>query len=178
MSEPPLPRFFLLFFADLSSLYVYKGNYLSYQEKPGKVSVKMETNARSKKLTSLKRRRKTLPIIDESCGFEGYDAEALMNETEKLRELITKRGTLEILIPLCCTTDPVRYIKFRRSMKGFSSKTLAIRLKQLERNGILERKAYNEIPPRVEYRLTVKGQELVESVVGLLQWMRKWSRLD
>lgn len=98
-----------------------------------------------------------------------------MKETEKLRELITKRGTLEILIPLCCSTDPVRYIKFRRSMKGFSSKTLAIRLKQLEKNGILERKAYNEIPPRVEYHLTGKGQELVESVIGLLQWMRKWS---
>jgi DNA-binding HxlR family transcriptional regulator len=54
-------------------------------------------------------------------------------------------------------------------MKGFSSKTLAIRLKQLEKNGILERKAYNEIPPRVEYHLTSKGQELVESVIGLLQ---------
>jgi DNA-binding HxlR family transcriptional regulator len=88
---------------------------------------------------------------------------------------ITKRGTLEILIPFCCTTDPVRYIKFRNSMKGFSSKTLAIRLKQLERNEILERKAYNEIPPRVEYRLTDKGQELVESIVDLLQWMRKWA---
>jgi DNA-binding HxlR family transcriptional regulator len=99
-----------------------------------------------------------------------------MNETKKLRELITKRGTLEILIPLCCTTNPVRYIKFRNSLKGFSSKTLAIRLKQLERNEILERRAYKEIPPRVEYRLTNKGQELVESVVDLLQWMRKWSR--
>jgi DNA-binding HxlR family transcriptional regulator len=100
-----------------------------------------------------------------------------MDETKKLRELITKRGTLEILIPLCCTTDPVRYIKFRRTMKGFSSKTLTMRLKQLEKNGILERKAYNEIPPRVEYRLTDKGQELVESIIDLLQWMRKWSGL-
>ena len=60
-------------------------------------------------------------------------------------------------------------------MKGFSSKTLAIRLKELERSGILNRQAYNEIPPRVEYRLTAKGQELTESIVGLLQWMIKWS---
>ena len=138
----------------------------------------METKARSKKSTVSKRAGKALPIFRESCNFTGYDAEQLMNETEKLRELFTKRGTLEILLPLCCTTDPVRYIKFRRSMKGFSSKTLAIRLKQLESNGILERKAYNEIPPRVEYRLTGKGQELVESVIGLLQWMRKWSRFN
>src|ERR687897_1407310 len=124
---------------------------------------------------SLQRQGKTLVQV-RSCGFDGYDADLLMNETKKLRELITKRGTLEILIPLCCTTDPVRYIKFRNLLKGFSSKTLASRLKQLERNEILERRAYKEIPPRVEYRLTNKGQELAESVVDLLQWMRKWSR--
>jgi DNA-binding HxlR family transcriptional regulator len=123
--------------------------------------------------TSLQRHGKNMR--QDSCGFDGYDADLLMTETKKLRELITKRGTLEILIPLCCTTDPVRYIKFRNSLKGFSSKTLAIRLKQLERNEILERRAYKEIPPRVEYRLTKKGQELAESVVALLQWMRKWS---
>lgn len=73
------------------------------------------------------------------------------------------------------TTNPVRYIKFRNTLKGFSSKTLAIRLKELEKGGILERHAYNEIPPRVEYNLTNKGQELVEAVINLLQWMRKWS---
>jgi DNA-binding HxlR family transcriptional regulator len=60
-------------------------------------------------------------------------------------------------------------------MKGFSSKTLTIRLRELEKNGILDRHSYNEIPPRVEYRLTSKGQELVESIINLLQWMRKWS---
>jgi DNA-binding HxlR family transcriptional regulator len=119
-------------------------------------------------------RRQAMPE-GVSCSSAGYDVDRLMKETAKLRDLMTKRGTLEILIPLCCTTDPVRYIKFRNSMRGFSSKTLAVRLKQLERNGILERKAYNEIPPRVEYRLTPKGQELVESVLGLLQWMLKWS---
>jgi DNA-binding HxlR family transcriptional regulator len=60
-------------------------------------------------------------------------------------------------------------------MKGFSTRTLSIRLKELEKNGILQRQRYNETPPRVEYRLTDKGQELIESVINLLQWMRKWS---
>lgn len=60
-------------------------------------------------------------------------------------------------------------------MKGFSSNTLAIRLKELERSGILKRQAYNEIPPRVEYGLTDKGQELTESIIYLLWWMKKWS---
>ncbi|MEP6574871.1 MAG: helix-turn-helix domain-containing protein [Nitrososphaerota archaeon] len=117
-----------------------------------------------------------LPVYNNECSFEGYDAATLMKETAKVRKLITKRGTLEMLIPLCCSTKPVRHKQFREVLKGFSSKTLARRLKELEKGGILERQAYNEIPPRVEYRLTTKGQELVESIINLLQWMRKWSK--
>jgi DNA-binding HxlR family transcriptional regulator len=117
----------------------------------------------------------SLPIVNETCGFEGYDPLTLMSETSKLRSLITKRGTMEILIPLCCTTNSVRYKQFRQALKGISSKTLAYRLKELEKAGVLERHYFNEIPPRVEYNLTEKGQELVESIINLLQWMRKWS---
>ncbi len=118
-----------------------------------------------------------LPVLNDknACNFYGYGAENLMKETSELREIITKRGTLEILIPLCCSTEPVRYLTFRKSMKGFSSKTLTVRLRELEKNGILDRQYFNEIPPRVEYRLTPKGQELTESIINLLQWMRKWS---
>jgi DNA-binding HxlR family transcriptional regulator len=123
-------------------------------------------------------RASRLPVLEDdnnACNFYGYDVDSLMKETSRLRSIITKRGTLEILIPLCCSTDPVRYVTFRKSMKGFSSKTLTIRLKELEKSGILNRQSFNEIPPRVEYRLTPKGQELVGSVINLLQWMRKWS---
>ena len=119
--------------------------------------------------------KKELSIVEESCNFQGYDIDGLMKETAHLRKMITKRGTFEILIPLCCNTSPVRYLTFRKMMKGFSSKTLAIRLKELEKSGILSRKSYNEIPPRVEYALTSKGQELTESIISLLNWMKKWS---
>ncbi|MGC1426559.1 MAG: helix-turn-helix domain-containing protein [Nitrosotalea sp.] len=121
-------------------------------------------------------KRKSLPMVKDMCSFEGYDASSLMSETSKLRKIITKRGTLEILIPLCCTTEPVRHKEFKQTLKGISSKTLAIRLKELEKSGVLERLSYNEIPPRVEYKLTNKGQELVESMINLLQWMKKWSK--
>ncbi len=143
----------------------------------------METkgNGKSRKIASITASRITkteLPLVqtNQNCDFHGYNADTLMKETAKLRKIITKRGTLEILIPLCCTTSSVRYIKFRNTMKGFSSKTLAKRLKELDESGILERQAYNEIPPRVEYRLTNKGQELVESVIYLLNWMKKWAK--
>ncbi len=121
-------------------------------------------------------KRRHIPIIKDSCSFEGYDATSLMSETSKLRKIITKRGTLEILIPLCCTTEPVRYKQFKQTLKGISSKTLSTRLKELEKSGILQRQSYNEIPPRVEYKLTNKGQDLVKSVIDLLSWMRKWSK--
>jgi DNA-binding HxlR family transcriptional regulator len=127
-------------------------------------------------METIGQKRNQLPMVDSQCSFDGYNAEVLMKETAKIRTLITKRGTLEMLIPLCCTTDTVRYKQFRELLKGFSSKTLARRLKELEKGGILERQAYNEIPPRVEYKLTTKGQELVESIITLLQWMRKWSK--
>jgi DNA-binding HxlR family transcriptional regulator len=116
-----------------------------------------------------------LPVYNDSCNLDGYDSLKLMLQTTQLRNLITKRGTFEMLIPLCCTTNPVRYKQFKGLMKGISSKTLARRLKELEMNGILERHAYNEIPPRVEYKMTKKGQELVESIINLIQWMIKWS---
>ena len=89
--------------------------------------------------------------------------------------MITKRGKLEILIPLCLTTTPVRYLKFRNTMKGFSSKTSAKRLKELDESGILKTSIQRN-PPRVEYRLTNKGQELVESVIHLLKWMKRWAK--
>lgn len=65
----------------------------------------------------------------------------------------------------------------------FSSKTLAIRLKQLEKNGILERKAYNEIPPRVvsSYRERPRACRIgdrtfaVDAKVVLVQLGRLWS---
>jgi hypothetical protein len=41
-----------------------------------------------------------------------------MADTAELRKLITERGTLEILTPLCCTTNPVRRKQFRQAMKG------------------------------------------------------------
>ncbi len=137
-------------------------------------SQKPKENGTSKAILKSSR----IPILEDDnnpCNFYGYNVESLMKETSQLRNIITKRGTLEILIPLCCSTDPVRYVTFRKSMTGFGSKTLTIRLKELEKSGILNRQSFNEIPPRVEYRLTPKGQELVGSVINLLQWMRKWS---
>ena len=119
---------------------------------------------------------KKLPIIQNKCKFTGYDVSKLLKETSKIRDLITKRGTIEILFPLCCSTEPIRHKQFKKNLKGISSKTLSTRLSELVSERVLERQTYAEVPPRVEYRLTQKGQELVESITDLLQWMQKWSK--
>ena len=119
---------------------------------------------------------KKLSVIENKCEFTGYDASELLTETSTIRELITKRATLEILFPLCCTTKPVRHKQFKESLSGISSKTLSTRLSELVSEGILERQTFAEVPPRVEYKLTTKGQELIESISNLLEWMRKWSK--
>jgi hypothetical protein len=133
------------------------------------------TKTKATAIITAARTRNISPILDmkideTTAGLSSYYVKYLRSVDAKLRNLITKRG-----IPLCCTTNPVRHKQFRNALKGFSTRTLSIRLKELERGGILEKHRYNEIPPRVEYTLTTKGQELVESIVSLLQWMRKWS---
>jgi len=131
--------------------------------------------ARLETIRERKRESEQASETGDRCEFENYDALLLMSETAKMRKLITKRGTLEILIPLCCSTNSVRYKEFRQAMKGFSTRTLTNRLNELEKNEIVERRRYNEIPPRVEYRLTTKGRELAISIADLLRWMRKWA---
>ncbi|NND86569.1 MAG: helix-turn-helix transcriptional regulator [Nitrosopumilus sp.] len=124
----------------------------------------------------MKTKGKKLPVIQNKCEFAGYDASELLKETATIRDLITKRATLEILFPLCCTTEPVRHKQFKESLKGISSRTLSTRLSELVSEGILEREMFAEVPPRVEYTLTKKGQELIVSITNLLEWMRKWSK--
>jgi DNA-binding HxlR family transcriptional regulator len=103
--------------------------------------------------------------------------EALI-ETRSLRELFSSRGTIEVMLSLCCQTQGIRFTELHRTIREISTRTLATRLKQLEKNGIVVRRSYNEIPPRVEYKLTGKGQEIVGAILSLTRWMRKWSRVS
>jgi len=54
----------------------------------------------------------------------------------------------------------LRFGDLLRSLDGISPKTLSLRLKELEDRGVLERRVFPEVPPRVEYTLTEKGKRL------------------
>jgi DNA-binding HxlR family transcriptional regulator len=68
---------------------------------------------------------------------------------------------------------PVRFGEFSRIMPGIALKVLSRCLKELEADGIIIRKAYPEIPPRVEYSLSEKGESLREVMFLLSDWSRK-----
>lgn len=65
---------------------------------------------------------------------------------------------------------PRRFGEIRRMLEGISEKVLTEQLRQLERDGIVERTIYAEVPPRVEYELTRLGKELAEALNPLEQW--------
>ena len=64
----------------------------------------------------------------------------------------------------------LRYSELRREMGNITDAVLASTLKGLIANGIVERKSYNEIPPRVEYFLTEKGLSVVPILQSICQW--------
>ena len=87
---------------------------------------------------------------------------------EKTLCIIDGKWTILILRDLFNGTR--RFGELRRSLDGISPKTLSLRLRGLEAQGIVERVIYPEVPPRVEYSLTEKGQ----SLRGILDQMRDW----
>jgi len=90
-------------------------------------------------------------------------------------KLLGSRGTLDILCVFTTGTNTVRFNKLYGLLGHISTKTLTSRLRELEGNGILKRTAYNEIPPRVEYSITEKGQRLTEALVPLVLWVEEWA---
>jgi DNA-binding HxlR family transcriptional regulator len=68
---------------------------------------------------------------------------------------------------------PMRFGELSKIMPDMALKVLSRQLKELEADGIIVRKAYPEVPPRVEYSLTEKGESLREVMLLLSEWSRK-----
>jgi DNA-binding HxlR family transcriptional regulator len=93
--------------------------------------------------------------------------------------------------PVCATADIVcgkwtllvirdlaegrsRFCELERSLEGISPRTLSLRLRALEEEGIVERHTYPEVPPRVEYSLTEKGRALIPIIEAMRAYGRDW----
>ena len=66
-----------------------------------------------------------------------------------------------------------RFCELERSLQGISPRTLSLRLRALEEEGVVERQTFPEVPPRVEYALTEFGVSLVEALRPLCDWGRE-----
>jgi DNA-binding HxlR family transcriptional regulator len=71
-----------------------------------------------------------------------------------------------------------RFCELERSLEGISPRTLSLRLRALEEEGIVERQTFAEVPPRVEYALTEKGRALVPIVESMRAYGREWLGTD
>jgi DNA-binding HxlR family transcriptional regulator len=71
-----------------------------------------------------------------------------------------------------------RFCELERSLAGISPRTLSLRLRALEEEGVVERHTYPEVPPRVEYALTEKGRALLPIIDGMRAYGTNWLGLD
>jgi len=103
----------------------------------------------------------------------------------------TAQIAAEDICPVCATADIIcskwtmlvirdlavgstRFSELERSLAGISPRTLSLRLRALEDEGIVARETYSEVPPRVEYSLTEKGEALVPLIEGMRSYGREW----
>jgi len=84
-------------------------------------------------------------------------------------DVIGKKWTLCIVVTVG-NRPGIRFNDLLDALGGISPRTLSETLKALEAQGIVARKAYREIPPRVEYTLTEDGRRLRQAVVPLMEW--------
>jgi DNA-binding HxlR family transcriptional regulator len=67
-----------------------------------------------------------------------------------------------------------RFCELERSLEGISPRTLSLRLRSLEEEGIVARQTFSEVPPRVEYALTEKGTALLPIIDGMRVYGERW----
>lgn len=96
-------------------------------------------------------------------------------EKKDLRELLTKIGDKwSILLIVVLSRSPkktARFSELLKSVDNISQRMLTTTLRNLERDGFITRKIYPEIPPRVEYSLTLLGESLLIPMECLVEWI-------
>ncbi|HEX8082993.1 MAG TPA: helix-turn-helix domain-containing protein [Solirubrobacteraceae bacterium] len=87
-------------------------------------------------------------------------------------DLVCGKWTLLLVRELAEGTS--RFCELERSLTGISPRTLSLRLRALEEEGIVERQTFPEVPPRVEYALTAKGRALLPIIEDMRAWGSLW----
>jgi DNA-binding HxlR family transcriptional regulator len=113
-------------------------------------------------------KKPTVTLGSEACSMkeeEGF-CPCPLNEA---MEVLGSRWTLSIVVMLG-NFSKLRFHEIEERLQGIGTKTLARRLKTLERMGIIRRESFPEVPPRVEYSLTDEGRRLRDASIPLMRW--------
>jgi DNA-binding HxlR family transcriptional regulator len=111
-----------------------------------------------------------------------YEHEAVVTQYEKtclirgdggraIRAILDRIGDKwALLIVATLHGNRMRFSELQHHIPGISQRMLTLTLKHLERDGLVSRTVYAEVPPRVEYQLTTMGQTLIPSALTLAEW--------
>ncbi|MEC4814638.1 MAG: helix-turn-helix domain-containing protein [Scytonema sp. PMC 1069.18] len=83
-------------------------------------------------------------------------------------------GRWKVLIIRELMEDVKRFGELQRALSGITQKMLTQQLRELEEDGIINRKVYSQIPPKVEYSLTPLGESLKPILYAMHEWGVKW----
>lgn len=100
-----------------------------------------------------------------------------------LRELLARLGdkwSMLVIMSLAqAEGNCLRFSEIKHHIAGISQRMLTTTLRYLERDGIVTRRVYPEVPPRVEYRLTQRGTSLLVPVKSMVTWVeQEWPQIE
>lgn len=113
---------------------------------------------------------------EEHPGFDIHPADNLGCPVARTAQIIGNKWTPLIVRDLAGGRR--RFGELARSLAGISPKTLSERLKRLEEAGVVERRCFAEVPPRVEYSLTPKGYALLPVIESMRAFGIRWLPAD
>ncbi|AZY95874.1 transcriptional regulator (plasmid) [Paracoccus sp. Arc7-R13] len=90
--------------------------------------------------------------------------------TSETLRVLEGKWKIVIIVQLFAAKAPLRFSELERRVEGVNQKMLIQQLKDLEKDGIITRKLYPEVPPRVEYALSEMGKALGPSIEALIDW--------
>ena len=108
-----------------------------------------------------------------SLGMKKLQTSEENCEISNIWEVLGRRWALAILKNLS-SKEVIRFNELKKMLAGISSTVLAARLLELELEGLVSKKIYPQIPPKVEYRLTLQAKELEVILLELNKWAHSW----
>jgi DNA-binding HxlR family transcriptional regulator len=110
------------------------------------------------------------PSHSEGTGDEWWERARLSGacEARRILDLIGDKWSVFVIALLGGRRR--RFTELKREIDGISQRMLTLTLRQLERDGLVERTVFPVVPPRVEYELTALGETLLATVQSLIEW--------